>query len=98
MFFIKVILDFDAQILTLDTNLSPKTIVVISQITTSTKKKTQENIQGKCDSKILGCVVNEDAMGRMCVWWWWKSFNNQVQSVHQDKMQVEIIHPKVGFS
>jgi predicted nucleic acid-binding protein len=67
MFFIKVILDIDAQILTLDANLSPKTIVVISQITTSTKKKTQENIQGKCDSKISRCVVSEDAMGKTCV-------------------------------
>jgi hypothetical protein len=39
MFFIKIFLDFDAQILTLNVNLSPKTIVVVFQIPTYIRKK-----------------------------------------------------------
>jgi hypothetical protein len=43
MFFIKVILDFNAQIPTLDANLSPKTIVVVFQIIASTKKNPRKH-------------------------------------------------------
>jgi hypothetical protein len=45
MFFIKVLLDFDAQIFTLDANLSPKTIVVVFQIPTSTRKKPKKTFK-----------------------------------------------------
>jgi hypothetical protein len=45
MFIIKVVLDFDAQILTLDGNLSSKTIIVVSQITASTKKKPKKTFK-----------------------------------------------------
>jgi hypothetical protein len=52
MFFIKVFLDFDAQILILDANLNPKTIVVVSQIPTSIRKKPKETFKVNVIQKI----------------------------------------------